>query len=104
MKIENSNYYIFFNESDFHHKIEKYIKKKYTWIGGGETPNIEKTDFPIVLNCDFNKTMMFGVIEHYREDYFKDQYFVDLYNREFNKIRIKKLKRILDEDETGRKL
>lgn len=106
MEVETGNYYIFFNNEDYLRILTRYINDGYGWIFGGNTIlPLKKEDFPVVLNCSSDDmTLMYGIVEQNKKQYFSDERFVKLYNEELDKIRIKKLKRILDEDETRKKL
>ena len=99
MKTKIGNYYIFFNEKDFKTIYSKYILRGYSWVhGGNKFPFIVSNDYPIVLNCDKEaKNMIYGIVAKHKNLYFLDENFVKLYNSEIDKIRIKKINRILNE-------
>ena len=95
MTTEVGNYYIFLNEEDFYKKVSEHIKNDYRWINGGDYfPKIKKDDYPIVLNCS-QKSMMFGI---FKDEYFSDPKFVKLYNIELQKVRKKKLEKLIEDE------
>jgi len=96
MKTKVGHFYIFFNEHDFHSKVIEYSMKGHEWVYGGTTlPNLDKSDYPIALNCD-SSSMLFSIIENYKKEYFNDPIFVKLYNTELQKIRKKKLLKLIE--------
>jgi len=87
MKTDFGHYYILFSEEDFNEKFMKYTSKNYVWIyGTSEYPSIIK--YPIILNCDFNHTMIWSYVQ---DKNFESKIFRDLYKKVLRKKKFKKI-------------
>jgi len=93
MKINGNNFYIFWNKEELYNKVEIYLSNGYRWLFLDSTfPYIPPEKFPITLNCDSDRLMMWSEIKQHKEAYFSDENFVKLYNQELRKRKIKNLK------------
>jgi len=97
MILESGNIaHIFFNENDLSKKLTYFFVKEYKWIyGGNEYPLLNKKDFPILLICDENKTMLISIIKKFKQHYFSNSEFVKLYKTEKQKYRKRKIENLL---------
>lgn len=86
----NPTYYIFFEREEFLKELKLLKEDGYHWINAYDDwiPNLKDSEFPIVLNCDKNKTMMHSIIENHKEHYFSDKKFVKIYNYYLRKYKI----------------
>jgi hypothetical protein len=97
MKTKVGHYYVFFNLDDFWYKVNYWKSKGYHWIQERHmdyNPKINKNDLPVVLSVTkdgMGKTMMFGIVEYYKEQYFSYPIFVKIYNIELRKLKLKRL-------------
>lgn len=86
-------YHVIFNKEDYNELVNSYLKQGFVWINGPmDDISVGSNDFPLVLNCDNEKTMMVGIIKYSKEFYFSNPLFVKKYNEALRK---KKLERIL---------
>jgi len=83
-------YHIIFDKEDYNELVDSYLKQGFNWINGEFIPNLH--EFPLVLNCDDEKTMMVGIIKYHKDFYFSNTLFRKKYNETLRK---KKLERIL---------
>ena len=96
MKTEIGNYYIVFNRVEMVEKYQKYYKLGYSNINGmQDIPHTLDGDFPIVVNFDKNeKSILYGIINRYKDFYFSDPIFLELYT---NELRKKKLNNLMND-------
>lgn len=84
-------HYIFHDEKDFWKTVYEYKNIGYTWIQESHfdyNPTVTQKNMPVILNVDENKTLMFSIIELYKDRYFKDPNFVILYNKSLRKKKL----------------
>lgn len=85
------SFHIFHSADDFWKTVNEYKNIGYTWIQESHfdyNPKVTQNDMPCVLNADDNRTMMFSIIELYKDRYFKDPKFVILYNQSLRKKKL----------------
>ena len=94
----NMPYHIIFDKEDYNELVDSYLKQGFNWINGEFIPKYLH-EFPLVLNCDDEKTMMVAVIKYFKDAYFSDSEFMKLYTVALREKKLqkrrKKLERIL---------
>ena len=94
----NMPYHIIFDKEDYNELVDSYLKQGFNWINGEFIPKYLH-EFPLVLNCDDEKTMMVAVISYFEESYFAEPEFMKLYTVALREKKLqkrrKKLERIL---------
>ena len=74
--------------------FDEYKSKGYTWIQENHPdyiPQVLEKDLPIILVADEDKTLMFGIIEYYEEQYFSNPKVLAEYNRTLRNKKLTKL-------------
>ena len=74
IRVNGNKIYLIENYKEYRIIVDELYKEGYVWLMGNE-PIITHNQYPIILNADYYKTIMYGVVESHKERYFKDKYY-----------------------------